>query len=90
MLHLCLQYAFVSEKLRMHQAQVNACMKQKLRDECNQTGTNLGQAVVLQVKEADLGRSSPQLGGNLIFTGFEILQRYLNDRATHVVTRVFR
>ena len=41
--------------------------------------------MVLQVKEADLGRGSPQLRGNLIFTGLEVLQRYLNDRATHAV-----
>ena len=41
--------------------------------------------MILQVKEADLGRGSPQLRGNLIFTGLEVLQRYLNDRATHAV-----
>ena len=90
MLHLGLQHAFVSEQVRMHQAQINACMTQKLRDEGNQTGINLRQAVVLQVKEADLGRGSPQLRGNLIFTGLEVFQRYLNDRATHALTRVFR
>ena len=41
--------------------------------------------MILQVKEADLSRGSPQLRGNVIFTSLEVLQRYLNDWATHAV-----
>ncbi len=41
--------------------------------------------MVLQVKEANLSRGSPQLRGNLVFPGLEVFQRYLNDRATHAL-----